>query len=165
MDEAVTDSAVAAGAQASGVVGPSETSRAGRLREFFSMRSRLASARGAAFAPGDGGYWLFELGLRAFQDAQQLGGSRAGEGTALLLYRSAIRLFVRAWLLRCGEITSHEAPWPSVSDRLGAVPGWHDATQGVEWAERGVMSEDGEAYFAALPGSQRARALADLRAL
>jgi hypothetical protein len=158
-DSAVTPDASRAGAE------PSATARARGPLEFFSLRRRLSAATRAAYTPLDEGYRYFELALLALQDAQQLGSSRAGEGSALLLYRNAIRLLVRASLLRQGDLTSLDAPWPMVSSRVGALASWHGATQGAEWAERGVVSEDGETYFAALSVPQRVGALAGLRAL
>jgi hypothetical protein len=123
-----------------------------------------ASTRGA-FTFRDPGYRCFELGLLAFEDAQQLGSSRSGEASAFLLYRSAIRLLIRAALLRSGKLTTIGAPWPLVCSRVTDVPGWEDASQEAEWADRAVLSEGGEGYLAELSDPLRARALARLCAL
>jgi hypothetical protein len=127
--------------------------------------SRLSAARRNTFTAADPGFSSFELGVWALKDAQQLGNSQAGEGSALLLYRSAIRLLVRASLLRRREITALDPPWAEVWARAAELSGWPGATPSREWLERGVISDGGEAYLAALTAVDRERALVAMRAV
>jgi hypothetical protein len=125
--------------------------------------SRLSAQ--PAFATTDPGYRLFELGLSALQDAQQLGNSQAGGGSALLLYRSAIRLLVRVSLLRRQRIATVEAPPSEVWARAAELPEWPGAAFGGEWLERGVIDDGGEVYLSTLSAAERERALVGLRAM
>jgi hypothetical protein len=125
--------------------------------------SRLSAARRTAFTAADPGFSSFELGISALKDAQQLGNSQVGEGSALLLYRSAIRLLVLASLLRRREIQTLDPPWPEVWTRAAELPGWPRATTSRDWLERGVISEGGEAHLATLTALERERALVDMR--
>jgi hypothetical protein len=142
----------------------------GAALEFFTMKGRLAGARLSRFEPSDPGFRESELGLVALQDARQLGNSRAGRDAALLLYRAAIRLLVRASVLRragaggdevpCSETWTRAAELPAVSALIQA---WGGAPP--RWFVDGVTNEHGEIYLAELPGSERARALIEMGAL
>ncbi len=125
--------------------------------------SRLSAE--PAFAPTDPGFRSFELGISALKDAQQLGNSQAGGGSALLLYRSAIRLLVRVSMLRRRAIATVEGPSSEVWARAAELPDWPGSTLGGEWLERGVVDDGGEAYLATLSAVEREHALVGLRAL
>jgi hypothetical protein len=77
-------------------------------------------AHHAGFAPSDPGYPEFELGVQALEDAQQLSEAVHTSGSALLLYRAALILFLNARLARVPE------PAPDVPAerwaRLGQLP-------------------------------------------
>src|SRR5450755_1373474 len=126
----------------------------GRVREIFTMRQRLANAESRLYARSDPGFREFELGLLALKDAHQLGNSQPGRDTALLLYRSTIRLLVRAALLRRAP-GSGDTSWPEVWSLAGELPGWPTAANFPKEAQRSwlddlVKSEQGELHLAKL---------------
>jgi hypothetical protein len=131
--------------------------------DFFSMKGRLADARSRAYANSDPGFREFELGLVALKDANQLGNSTEGRDTALLLYRAAIRLLVRATLLRRTP-GSADMSWPETWSRATELPTWsafvHSQERGEgSWLDQVVTNEQGEAYLSKLSSSERERVL------
>jgi hypothetical protein len=105
------------------------------------------------------------LGLAAYQDARQLAGTTAGAGSALLLYRSAIRLFAFAWMRRDRRTSCPDALWSQVVVFARGLPGWPEDARGHECIERAVVSDEAETYLANLSNAERERALAEMHAL
>ncbi len=145
------------GQQPAGVRAPSA------LAAFFGMSARLRDARRLGYAESDPGFQDFALGLLALKDAHQMGSSRAGRDTALLLHRSACRLLARATLLRRGVMTE-TASWPEIWAHSAQLPGWPNPTlpadeSDARWLRDVVESELGELHLARLPSAERERAL------
>jgi len=113
----------------------------------------------------DEGFGEIALGLSAYRDARQLAQTSAGEGSALVLYRSAIRLFAVAWLRRGRRLTRPVAPWTQGLSLAEGLPGWPEVAQSRECIERALASDDGETYLANLSSAERERALAAMHAL
>jgi hypothetical protein len=68
------------------------------------------AAQAAGFAPGDPGHPDFELGLQTLADAQQLGDAVDSSGSALLLYRATVLLFLNARLARAPAASASDTP-------------------------------------------------------
>jgi hypothetical protein len=132
------------------------------------MKDRSASAR-PTYVASDPGFREFELGWLAVRDAEQLGASSEGRDTALLLYRGAIRLLVRAALLR-GSLTSDTMDRREMWARARELPAWaafvaaHEG-DAASWLDGVITNEDGDAYLAELSDSERERALVGMGAL
>jgi hypothetical protein len=114
-------------------------------------------------AGSDAGSREFELGSRALRDARQLGTSAEGVDTAVLLCRAAIRLLVRAALLRRApgtNDTTRNETW----SRATQLPAWsafvgsHDAKD-TSWLNDVVANDDGDVCLAQLSASERERVL------
>src|SRR5580765_3257743 len=82
-----------------------------RLVELFLLKKQLAAAARVGFSSSEPGFREFELGLAALRDGNQMASSEGGRDPALLLLRSAIRLLVRALVLRRGH-DGRDAEWP-----------------------------------------------------
>lgn len=111
----------------------------------------------------------FELGWLTLRDAEQLGASGEGRDTALLLYRAAIRLLVRAALLRSSP-ASDEADPRGVWARARELPAWvafvaAQKADAIGWLERVVASEDGDVHLAELSDPERDQALVGMSTL
>ncbi len=140
------------------------------VSEFFTLRSRLAQANLGALQPSDSGFHACRAGLLALKDAHQLGNSRAGRETALLLYRSVIRLLAGAAVQRSLRGESSELSWSETWSRAAGLTEWVGAPGVVDeeppaWLVEGVVSEEGELYLAKLRAADAERALLGMRGL
>lgn len=117
----------------------------------------------------DPGSREFELGQLALRDAHQLGSSADGGDTALLLCRGAIRLLVRASLLRRAP-GNGDMTWSETWSRAMELPAWsafvgsHEASD-TSWLNDVVTNDDGDLYVAKLPTAERERVLGAMRVL
>jgi hypothetical protein len=138
------------------------------VRRFLWMDERLAQARHAGFVPGQPGWDFFVFGRSGLSYAGQLGESTGGQISALLLYRDACALFMRAQLARAGIDPSgiaHQECWR----RLVALPMGASLDAGLTPAQRqlvtGALSAQGEGFLAEQPEDQRPEAMRTLTAL
>lgn len=130
-----------------------------RIREFFSLRSRLEAARARTFAASDPGFREYALGLGALRNAVQLGTAGGETNTGLLLARSALRLLVWAraartrgaaerlsWNEAWESFTSDPKRWTALESEIGAAAAIH---------VKRAIGEEGDAYVAGLSEDER----------
>ena len=126
-----------------------------------------AATRGAGFAPGDAGYPDFELGVQALADAQQLREAADSSGSALLLYRSAVVLFLNARLARASDPAAPAAPaerWAQVEQLPDAGDALAQLTSTQAALVRETLSTDSvESHAAKWSNEDRQRCQEGLR--
>lgn len=130
-----------------------------QVYEYFAMTGRLAAARSSPL--GDVGLAECELGFACLRDAHQLANSRDGRDAALLLYRSAARLLLRAEVRRRGLGPADE-PWAQLwsrAEELGALAGLSPVV-----ALPPVLADEGERLLATLVSRERDLVLEELAA-
>jgi hypothetical protein len=132
-----------------------------QIYEFFAMSRRLTEARSSSL--GELGFAECELGFASLADAHQLANSRAGRDTALLLYRGAVRLLLRAELRR-RQLGAADEPWTetwAAAKELEVLTG----SKAAPLLEPVLASEGGEARLAQLGSRERDQVLQELSTL
>jgi hypothetical protein len=132
------------------------------------MDQRLAQARRDGYGPGQPGWDFFGFGRSALAFAGQLGESTGGRIAALLLYRDACALLVRAQLARAGidpSGISNQECW----SRLVALPTGTPLEAGLTEEQRqlvtAVFSAQAEGVLAKQPEDQHLASMRTLTAL
>jgi hypothetical protein len=136
------------------------------LVELFLQKAHLAAAARLAFSSSDPGFGEFELGLAALRDGNQMASSEGGREPALLLLRSAIRLFARAMVLRRGHAGS-DAQWAEVWSIATNLPAWPAVQGSLQQAATAQVVDaitNDEPYLATLSPSARKALLASMTA-
>jgi hypothetical protein len=137
------------------------------LRRFFWMDERVAQARTAAFGRGRPGWDEYAFASALMADADQLGEPVDGKTSALLLYRAAAALMVRAELMRVGMDPGSTATTEECWTRLAAHPSGVALLRAIPDEERSFIDSglglEGERLWAKLAKDQRARAMLALR--
>jgi hypothetical protein len=136
--------------------GPIETSPQKPLAwllELFLMRRRFAELRAQGLSLENPGFAACALAYSLLRDAHQLSSSSAGSDTALVLYRSALRLLVY----------DRELQASSAATAPGQVPPARAEEQAASPALTAVLAENGEARLATLSRPERESLLVELR--
>jgi hypothetical protein len=140
-----------------------------RLRRFFWMDERVAQAREKSYGPGHPGWEEYEFARALMADADQLGEPAEGKTSALLLYRSAAALMVRARLLRAAIDPGPEASTSECWARLSAHPSVAPTLALTTPDERSLIdsgfADAADGQWVKLPRAGRARAATALRKL
>lgn len=140
-----------------------------RALEFFLLRRRLAEAAQRRLESSQPGFAQLKLGLRALSDAHQLANSAAGRDSALLLYRAAVRLLLRATLLHHGLLTD-AATDAEVWSHARDLAAWsalltEQQLADAHWLDSALLGDAGEARLAMMSDADRERALSALKRL
>jgi hypothetical protein len=127
--------------------------------EFFLLRRREAEARQRVYVSGDPGFGAFELGLAALRDGNQMASAQAGREAALVLLRAAVKLLVRATVLRELRVPDDTAP-AELWALAAKLPVWPTATRAVgdaalQRVAKAVTDADGERYLSELSSSEQ----------
>ena len=87
----------------------------GLLKRVLWLGPRVAEAREKAFAPGQPGFFAYDVGRQICDDVVKIGETGKGSWAVLLLDCTAVELFTRAHLARAGLVSGQdslgEADW------------------------------------------------------
>jgi hypothetical protein len=164
-----TSSATPPGTAALAATARSKSGLMRSLRRLFWMDERVAQARAAALRRGQPGWDEYAFAAALVADADQLGEPVDGKTSALLLYRAAAALLVRAELLRGGTDPGSAATTEECWTRFAAHPSGAAVLRAIPEEERSFIDAglglEGERLWAKLPKDQRGRAALALRKL
>jgi hypothetical protein len=139
------------------------------LRKFFWMDERLAAALRAGYGRGHPGWDEYDLARSVMADAEHLGEPADGQTSALLLYRGAAALMIRAQLARLGIDVRPAAGNDECWARLAEHPAMASVVADTTDAERAILQRglgpQGENQLAMLEKSARVRAAQGLHKL
>jgi hypothetical protein len=131
------------------------------ILEFFTLRRRLREERARSADDTAMDHAERQLGFSILRDAHRLASATGNSASALLAYRSAVRLLLPAELRRRG-VSEASASWEQLWSAASAAQLLGRTRPELEQALR---SETGEAVIARARPRERGRLLRELRAL
>lgn len=143
--------------------------RPGWLSRLLWLGPRVAEAREKTFAPGQPGFFAYDVGRQVCDDVVKIGETGKGSWAVLLLDCTAVELFARAHLARAGVVSGQdalgEAEWAKARTLPSMEAAWGKLTAEQSEVLVGLLGPERDATMAKLSEEERESFAAGLHEL